>query len=71
MILISVQQLCGNITLMYKVQCTYGVLPLSELISTMTAILVLQVLTPCYYFLSLIIYNYSSIKSLIFSIFCE
>lgn len=69
MILISVQQFCGNITLMYKVQCTYGVLPLSKLISTMAAILVLQVLTPCYCLLLLIIYNYSLIKCRIFSIF--
>ncbi|CAH1738774.1 unnamed protein product [Aphis gossypii] len=53
MILISVQQFCGNITLMYKVQCTYGVLPLSKLISTMAAILVLQLISSIFCLLSL------------------
>jgi len=55
--LISIQQFSGNISLMHKLQCTYGVLvfPLSGMVSTMTSILVIQVLTPCYCSLSFII----------------
>lgn len=53
--LISIQQFSGNVSLMYKLQCVYGTILLSEMISTVTGTLVLQVLTYCYHSLSYII----------------
>lgn len=41
--LISIQQLSGHFLLTYKLQCLYGKLYISEIISTVTAILLLQV----------------------------
>ncbi|XP_060851565.1 facilitated trehalose transporter Tret1-2 homolog [Rhopalosiphum padi] len=53
--LISIQQFSGNISLMHKLQCTYGVLvfPLSGMVSTMTSILVIQLILSMFCLLSL------------------
>jgi len=41
--LISIQQFSGPFSLTYELQCLYGILSISEIIPTVTAILLLQV----------------------------
>jgi len=46
--LISIQQLCGYFSLTYKLQYLYGILSMSEIIPTVTEMLLLQVFSYFY-----------------------